>query len=71
MVHLLKALLPPPGIDQILQINAYLIRIHPLSGAKCFPDVLGVYAALNLRIFFWLSAGEPKYGTLVNCLQEF
>ena len=38
------------GIDQILQINAYLIRVHALAGAKCFSDVLGVYVLLLLKI---------------------
>ena len=30
------------GIDEILQINTYLIRVHALAGAKCFSDLLGV-----------------------------
>ena len=30
----IKGNIPPPGIDQILQINAYLIRVHALS-VKC------------------------------------
>ena len=37
-----KGNIQPPEIDQICQINAYLIRVHPLSGAKCFSELLGV-----------------------------
>ena len=39
------------GIDQILQINAYLIRVHALSGAKCFSDLgqLGKTAPVRSR----------------------
>ena len=39
----LKGNILPPGIDPVLQINAYLIRVHALSDAKCFSDLLGVY----------------------------